>query len=123
MHEGQVKGPGRVGVAESAGEGPEYGQVGRALEIEHPAGLLGLYVVFEADRLERFEHLMAAAVINAVGRAHEGDYHVGAGRLVEQHLRVAGRDHLASAGLGRLLYMAVDLALSQYLQVRVGFVE
>ena len=123
MHEGQVEGPGRGGVAESAGEGPEYGQVGRALEIENPAGLLGLYVVFEADRLERLEHLMAAAVVDAVGRAHEGDYHIGAGRLVEQHLRVAGRDHLAPAGLGRFLYMTVDLALSQNLQVRVGLVE
>ena len=36
---------------------------------------------------------------------------------------MAGRDHLAAAGGGCLLYVPVDLALPQYLKVGVGLVE
>ena len=104
------------------GERLQDAEVGRAFDVEHPAGLFRLIVLIERDVPERLQNL-APAVVDAVRHADEGHHHVAAGGLVEQHLGVAGGDDLTAAFARHLGEQAVDLALAENLQVRVRLVQ
>ena len=86
---------------EAAGEGEQDRQIGRTLQVEHPADLLRLHVVLESDVLERFRNL-AATIIEPMRLADEGNQHVASGRFIEHHLGMTGRDDLAARFVRRL---------------------
>ena len=121
FHVGALESPDSALVAQPPGEGLQNRKVRGSLEIEHPAGLLCLVVLFEPDFPERLLHL-AAAVVDAMRLADEGHHQIPARGLVEQHLGVAGSDDLTPAFASHLGKQAVDLALAEYLQLRVRLV-
>ena len=90
IDEGLFQSQGGV-LAKSFGKGLQYRQVCRALEIEHPSGLLGLAVLIEADLRERLAHL-APPTADAVRFADECDNQISLGGFVQKHLGVAGRN-------------------------------
>lgn len=111
-----------AGMIQFSGECAEEGQVGRALQIERPARLLGLVVLLETAVLEGLEEL-AAPVVNPVGPAQERDDHVPAGRLVQNDLRMAGNEDLAFVGFGPFRQDLINLALPEDFQVGIRLVQ
>ena len=107
---------------EAAGEREQNRQIGRALQVEHPAGLLRLHVVLEADVLERLRDL-AATVVEPMRLPYKSDQHVASGGFIEHHLGMAGCDDLTARFVRCLAQHLVDLPLAQDLEVSVGRVE
>ena len=109
-------------VAQTPGEGLEDREIRRPFEVQHPTHHLRLEILVETDPRERLGDL-AAAIVDPVRLAHEGDHRVGAGGFREQHLGVAGGHDLAAARFGQLADEGVDLTLAEDLQVGVRLVE
>ena len=110
------------GVVEPAREGPQDRKIGRTFEIKHEAALLGLIILIEADLFQRLQHL-AAAIVDAMRLSNKCDDHVAVRGFVEQHLGMAGGDHLRTCAARGLGDQRIDLALAENFEMGVGFVE
>ena len=109
-------------VVQGAGEGPQDGQVRRALQIKHPAFQVSLVVVVKANIRKCLNDLLPA-VIHAVGLSDKGNDHVAVGSFIEDDFRMAGRDHLGALLRSYVREELVNLALAQNLEVGVGLVQ
>lgn len=78
--------------------------------------------MFEADLPERFNYL-AAAIIDTVRFADEGNQGITIRGFVENHLRMAGRDNLAARVFRGFTQELIDPALTQNLQMGIRFVK
>lgn len=72
-------GPGRM--SGGLGKSPQNSQVRGAFQVEHPARLFRLVILFKTNFFQRLDHLLTA-VIDPVWCTDKGNYHIAVGGFV-----------------------------------------
>ena len=70
-------------------------EICRSFQIQNPSRLFSLIILFKADGPKGLEEL-TSAIIDTVWLSDKCYNHIPIGCFVQQYLRVAGCDHLAS---------------------------